>query len=663
MSDRNHQRRVGCGRQRWIALLFALLVGTYVVNNDGVRGLDGNKGLATIQSIPTQSVTTTKPVFKSNLSQGFAEELEFNPLNSRAKSSLSKPTLTPKSLAVLDGKLNSPAKVISQQPEGTSSRSPSPREGRSVVGPPDSTGYVVLGGNRLFQLQPFAGFSGQDRADLVRNRINDFFQPNEVGRISDPQVETDLDANGQSIIRLFSRGSNTRERVTLLTVTRSDAAAALNSAASEVSVANVGEIARQWARRLEPALRAEWERRRAIQQSQQPLSIALGIVSVVAIGVMVFLGVKLGDRGLRHARNRSVEHFGEEWDFAIDFGAACCKWLLRGLAIGLAIHLSLEMLPVLGLFQQKLYRRISQAIHAVWSVFNRPLLPNSAVTVFSIVAFLILAILVFNVAKRLSHSLKLRLLERLVVDVGSRESIATVIKYGLTAFGVLITLPLLGIDFSSLALVAGAVGLGIGIGLQNLINNFISGIVMLFERPVQVGDFVEVDGLLGTIEYINLRATVVRTLDSINVIVPNSRFMESNVVSWSYRDSRCRLHIPVGVAYGSDTEAIKAALLKVATENPRVLKSPAPQVLFQGFGDSSLNFELLAWTMRPADQPVLISDLNFAIEAEFRQQGIEIPFPQRDLHVRTATALENILSPQSQNGYTPEGTHMQGEDT
>ncbi|MGK7911040.1 MAG: mechanosensitive ion channel domain-containing protein [Synechococcus sp.] len=517
----------------------------------------------------------------------------------------------------------------------------------------DDSGFVTVGGKTLFALQAFATFSGQDRADLVTIRISEFFKPDATGRIREPRVTAEFDPNGQHIIRLSERNGSAGvdTNVDLLTVTRQDVAAALEIGPADVTVANARRVTRAWAQLLGPAVREEWDLKRARQQGSQPLSIALGTISALAIVAMAYILTKLSDRAVRYAQRRWVDKSSPNWEFLIDLGASFCKWVLRLLVAVSAIHFSLSVLPILAVFQQQLYQRLSQALLAVWAIFHRPLLPNSSVSALSIAAFLVLASFIFTAARRLSNGIKQRLLSRLIEDVGSRESVSIVLKYLMTALGVLIALPLIGIDLGSLAIATGAVGLGIGIGLQNLSRNFMSGIVMLFERPIQVGDFVDVDGLQGTIEHINLRATIVRTLDSLDVIVPNSRFMEENVVSWSYRDSRCRLHIPVGVAYGSDTETVKYALLKVAADQPRVLKSPAPQVFFKGFGDSALNFDLMVWTLRPADQFKLISDLNFAIDAEFRTEDIELPFPQRDINIRTTAVVEQLLTSQSNNGH------------
>ncbi|NJK63534.1 MAG: mechanosensitive ion channel [Synechococcaceae cyanobacterium SM2_3_1] len=182
-------------------------------------------------------------------------------------------------------------------------------------------------------------------------------------------------------------------------------------------------------------------------------------------------------------------------------------------------------------------------------------------------------------------------------------------------------------------------------------NDYVSYVAILIERPIQVGDLVEVDDLLGTVERIHPWATVVRTLDRIFVVVPNSRLTNQKVVNWSYRDPRCRIHIPVGVAYGSDPQQVKEAMLSAARCHPLVLSTPEPQVWLISFGHSSMDFELLVWINRPQDQFILKSDLNYAIVAEFRHRHIVIPFNQQDLHIRSADGLRGVL--QHLNGSNP----------
>uniref|UniRef100_A0A7C3KK33 Mechanosensitive ion channel n=1 Tax=Oscillatoriales cyanobacterium SpSt-418 TaxID=2282169 RepID=A0A7C3KK33_9CYAN len=256
---------------------------------------------------------------------------------------------------------------------------------------------------------------------------------------------------------------------------------------------------------------------------------------------------------------------------------------------------------------------------------------------------LVIVIAVFWVSRFLSNWIKHGLLIRIGLDRGSREVIAAFIRYLLSILGMLIVLQTAGVNLSSLTLFAGVLGIGIGFGLQNLASNFISGITLLIEQPMRVGDFVEVDKLLGTVENISIRSTTIRTLDAVSVIVPNVRFVENNIINWSHRDSRCRIHISVGVAYGSDTLLVSEALLDAARKSSRVLTDPPPKVWLKRFGDSSLDFELLVWINQPSESEPIKSGLNFLIERELRQRGIEIPFPQRDLRIHNLHELLPVL--------------------
>jgi small-conductance mechanosensitive channel len=517
----------------------------------------------------------------------------------------------------------------------------------------DGAAPVTLGGETLFNLQPFSIFSGRDRVESVLSRIEVFLQSDPEGRIRLPEVRARLDDNQQYVLTLREAGNPTTTAIELFTITRTDAEQSGEKTLTG-RAASMRDVAQAWAAKLQGAIERERELRLAQQQARRPLSLLFGLLTAISVGIAAAYTIRLSDRGILRLRETASRRLSATWEQWIDMGAALCEWIVR-LAVGFsALDLALRLVPVLTPFRQELYSRLTMALAAVWGFLNQPLLPQTQLSVIRIVIFAILAVLVFGVAGNLTDILRRRFLNRLGLDMGMQETAATVSRYLLTLMGILIVLPFIGIDLSSLTLVAGAVGLGIGIGLQNLSNNFISGLVVLFERPIQVGDFVEVDGLLGTVERISLRATIIRTLDRVNVIVPNSRFMESNVVSWSYRDPRCRIHIPVGVAYGSDTEAVTAALLQVAQDNARVLDNPPPQVLFKDFGESSLNFDLLVWTSRPHEQFLLISDLNYAIDAEFRRRQIEIPFPQRDLNIRAAAALRDILSPPP-NGAAPLG--------
>jgi small-conductance mechanosensitive channel len=242
-----------------------------------------------------------------------------------------------------------------------------------------------------------------------------------------------------------------------------------------------------------------------------------------------------------------------------------------------------------------------------------------------------------------------RLLRIAGINRGATSAIAILAKYGLIFVGTLVLLQVWGLDISSLAIVASALGVGIGLGLQDIAKNVGSGLVLVFERPIQVGDFVEVSNYKGTVERIGARSTEIRTLDRISIIVPNSRFLEQEIINWSHRNPISRLHLPVGVAYSCDPKVVQMALIQAANAHPSVLKSPPPQVWFKGFGDSALNFELLVWTKEPNKQFFLTSDLYYSIYEIFQLQQIQIPFPQRDLHMRSGTVG---LSPQIESALT-----------
>lgn len=257
---------------------------------------------------------------------------------------------------------------------------------------------------------------------------------------------------------------------------------------------------------------------------------------------------------------------------------------------------------------------------------------------YSITNLVILAAMLLGMvilSKAATDLIKFRILQRTGVTRGAQEAVTIIIRYSLLFIGSLVLLQVWGLDISSLTILASALSVGIGFGLQDIAKNFGSGLVLVFERPIQAGDFVEVGGFQGTVERIGARSTLIRTLDQVSIIVPNSRFLEQEVINWSHDNPISRIHLAVGVAYSSDVGVVRSVLLESASGHPRVLSTPAPQVFFKGFGDSSLDFELLVWTAEPSKQLPLKSDLYFRIEELLRQHQIEVPFPQRDLYIRT----------------------------
>src|SRR5947199_653385 len=270
-----------------------------------------------------------------------------------------------------------------------------------------------------------------------------------------------------------------------------------------------------------------------------------------------------------------------------------------------------------------------------------PAIKLSLVQMFLLVALLIA---VFWISSRTKRFLFNRLLAQSGLDRALQYAIAQIIANIVLVVVRFIVLENTGIHLAALAVFAGAVGVGVGFGLQNIASNFISGLVILAERPITIGDRVEVAGIAGQVEHIRARSTVIRTNDNIMMIVPNTKFIDSPVTNWTYGDRRVRFRIAVGVAYGSDVNKGRDALLAVAHENPHTLKEPAPSVFLKQFGDSSIDFQLMVWSSEMSARPSHYrSDLNFAIAETFREAGIEFPFPQRDVHIRDGVLkVENV---------------------
>ena len=244
-----------------------------------------------------------------------------------------------------------------------------------------------------------------------------------------------------------------------------------------------------------------------------------------------------------------------------------------------------------------------------------------------------------------------QILPRYSDDIGVSQSIGTIIQYMIVFIGSLLIIQNSGINLGSLNLLAGALGVGIGFGLQSIANNFISGLIILFERPIKVGDRIEVGNVSGDVVKVSSRATTVNTNDNISIIIPNSEFINKQVINWSHNDRNVRFRIPVGVSYKEDPQVVKNILLQVADDHAGVLKRPVPDVLFIQYGESSLDFELVVWTNRYIDKPIILkSELYYDIFEKFKENDIEIPYPQRDLHLKSGfNRLKGMSSPLSGN--------------
>ncbi|MEM7807562.1 MAG: mechanosensitive ion channel domain-containing protein [Planctomycetota bacterium] len=259
-----------------------------------------------------------------------------------------------------------------------------------------------------------------------------------------------------------------------------------------------------------------------------------------------------------------------------------------------------------------------------------------AVTVWSVVAAVLAVVLTVVAARNLPAVLELAVLENLRTDSGIRYAAITLLRYVIIAAGVVWTSRLLEIDWSRAQWIVAALGVGLGFGLQEIVANFVSGLIILFERPVRVGDVVTVGEVSGTVSRLKIRATTITDWDNKEIIVPNKSFITDRVINWTLSNSVTRLLIPVGIAYGSDVAKAHQAISEAVRTVPTVLEDPAPSVLFIGFGNSSLDFEVRAFVGQLTHRLPTVNDLHAAIDNALRHAGITIPFPQRDLHIRSS---------------------------
>ncbi|MFO7594534.1 MAG: mechanosensitive ion channel [Pseudomonadota bacterium] len=360
------------------------------------------------------------------------------------------------------------------------------------------------------------------------------------------------------------------------------------------------------------------------------LRILLGSSLVIFVAWLVvllvnefFVGLRSGRLWWQQGMRRLLGYGPDEsmpWLGWINMLAAMVIWLAAAYGILLIWGLSSETLE-----------HLSGYILEGFQIGELTILPLRVVIAIAVFAVL-LALTGWFRRKMESVWLVQSRLER-----GTREALVTISGYIGIALAVLIALGVAGVKFTNLAIIAGALSLGIGFGLQNIVNNFVSGLILLFERPVKTGDWILVGNTEGYVKRISIRSTLIQTFDRSDVIVPNSELVSGQVTNWMLYDPRGRVRVPVGVAYGSDTEKVRDVLLKIAVEHPSVISDgsmPEPKVLFLAFGESSLNFELRAFIQNIDERLQVLSDFNFAIDAAFREAGIEIPFPQRDIHVR-----------------------------
>lgn len=360
-------------------------------------------------------------------------------------------------------------------------------------------------------------------------------------------------------------------------------------------------------------------RRIAIAQSQKRRAAAAEIAAAVEAGA-----------------GGTAEALGEEQVDISELNSQTQRLLKSGVAFGVAIGLWfiwVNLLPALSLLRQV----------TLWD----------GVTLADLLAAAAAALMMWIAVKNIPGLLEIAVLQHLPVDAGARYAATTVTRYMLVALGVTITCSFLGLRWSQIQWLVAAVSVGLGFGLQEIFANFVSGLILLFERPVRLGDTVTIGNVSGRVTRIRIRATTITDWDRKDLIIPNRDLVTGQIINWTLTNQLLRIVIPVGVAYGSDTELVRSLLLRSTKASSRITDDPPPGVFFVGFGESALNFELQAFVANLSDWMIARDELLTAIDNSFRDAGIEIAFPQTDVHIRTIQQALPVVQAQNPAGPRP----------
>ncbi|MFK7942932.1 MAG: DUF3772 domain-containing protein [Paracoccaceae bacterium] len=396
----------------------------------------------------------------------------------------------------------------------------------------------------------------------------------------------------------------------------------------------------------------------AIPQGPQPVSLILKLIRIVARAVaviapllalagyfgasrflfypVVFSGALIAICVLVHNVMREVSALGRPADAGIGAEEAP----LPVLPVLTGTVLAIGSLPILAL----IWGATLTDLEAIWARLVEGFeVGEVVISPVDFVIFLFVFAIGYAVTKTLQGVLRRSVLPVLRMDVGAKSALTAGVGYVGIVIAALVAISTTGLDLSSLAIVAGALSVGIGFGLQNIVNNFVSGVILLVERPIKTGDWVEIGGVHGTVQKVNVRSTEIQTFDRSTMFVPNADLISGTVTNWTHANSHGRLIVPVGVAYGSDVRKVEEILLEVAQAHTMLMRRPGPYVVFQGFGADSLDFEIrgvlrdVNWILNVA------SDIRFSIYERFEAEGIEIPFAQRDVHIRSLGGLEKLI--------------------
>jgi len=279
---------------------------------------------------------------------------------------------------------------------------------------------------------------------------------------------------------------------------------------------------------------------------------------------------------------------------------------------------------------------LAQYANSLWDILNYPLfkLGKGSLTLWAILLNVLLVVSFVLLTARMKNWLLTALSQKKGVNISNWRAAITLGYYGLLGIGLVGILQTTGLDLSFFTVLTGAIGIGVGFGMQTIISNFVSGIILLLEKPLKLGDRIEIGEVSGNVHNISVRATTIITNDNVAIIVPNSDFISKQLINWTYSGNTVRIKISVPVSYASDPDLVSELLMSVAKEEAGVLEIPAPTVRLSSFGDSGLVFDLLVWTQDYADRMgALRSLLNFAVLKKFKENKITIPFPQMDLHI------------------------------
>ncbi|MEB3340851.1 MAG: mechanosensitive ion channel domain-containing protein [Okeania sp.] len=480
------------------------------------------------------------------------------------------------------------------------------------------TAPVELNGKELFEVAGHNGtnLTAMERAANISSKLENFSS-------SGKPISINIDReNKQFILRINNDY--------LVTITAGDVKEGINTE----------EQAAIWKYKIEQAFKF-------VKKESQPRNIFIILLISICLILAAFaleLFLKWFEFQINHICEQKYPQFVKFLPKFLPIIGVSIRVIV---GIGITLYIT-YIIPFTRGYREELLRILSDSFTS--PIFN---LGNKGLSIIDVVFLTALTIGMWKGVGYFIEIFRTKIISLTGAERSVQDTISFLTRYGLIFLGIIIILQLWGVDISSLAIIASVLGVGIGFGFQNIANNFMSGIIIIFERPIQVGDFIEVGSLVGVVDKIGLRSTHITTLDKISLIVPNSRFLENEVLNWSHGNPISRIKVPVGVAYGSNIKLVRKAILEVAKSHPEVLLHPSPQLWFQEFGDSSLNFDLLVWTREPKKQYQLKSELNYRIEASLRKYNIEIPFPQRDLHLKSPE-IQQMIDTWMQKNAPPE---------